>query len=93
MAQPLTYPIIVTEYHDEDGHYFVGTSPNIRGMVTQADTLAEMRVAAIDAIGTMLEGEPYPAPQDPSDWNLAANQRIVKVTIDMDAFLAGDYPY
>lgn len=29
----LNYPVILTEYTD-DGHYYVVTSPNIPGMVT-----------------------------------------------------------
>lgn len=29
----IVYPIIVSE-SDDDGHYFVATSPNIPGMVT-----------------------------------------------------------
>ena len=37
----LIYPVIISEYHD-DGHYYVATSPNIPGMVTQGDTFSDL---------------------------------------------------
>ena len=36
-----TYPVILTEYNDESGHYYVVTSPNIQGMVTDGETIPE----------------------------------------------------
>lgn len=42
MKKRLIYPIIVEEFNDEDGHFFVATSPNIPGMVTQGDTMADV---------------------------------------------------
>lgn len=62
----LIYPVIISEFND-DGHYFVVTSPNIKGMVTQGDTAEEAIYWAEDAIATMLDGTEYPEPQDPSD--------------------------
>ncbi|BAN75088.1 MULTISPECIES: type II toxin-antitoxin system HicB family antitoxin [Lacticaseibacillus] len=79
----LVYPTIFTEFNDEDGHYFTVTSPNIKGMVTEGTTREEAATEAVDAIATMLDGEPYPPVQDPSNWSLAANQSIVYITIDM----------
>lgn len=38
MKKKLMYPVIVSE-HNDDGHYYVVTSPNIKGMVTQGDTI------------------------------------------------------
>lgn len=87
MKTKLVYPIIATEYNDEDGHYFVATSPNIPGMVTQGDTLAELAYQAEDAIATMLDGEKYPEVEDASKWGLENNQHIVYITVDMAKWL------
>lgn len=87
MKNKLVYPIIATEYNDEDGHYFVATSPNIPGMVTQGDTLAELAYQAEDAIATMLDGEKYPEVEDASKWDLENNQHIVYITVDMAKWL------
>lgn len=81
------YPVIISEYND-DGHYFVATSPNIPGMVTQGDTLADTAYWAEDAIATMLDGMSlYPEPQDPSDWNLKNKERVVYIAVDMSKWL------
>lgn len=81
------YPVIISEYND-DGHYYVVTSPNIKGMVTQGDTLEDAVYWAEDAIGTMLDGEKsYPKVQDPSNWKLNKNDRLVYITVDMSKWL------
>ena len=82
----LIYPVIISEFND-DGHYFVVTSPNIKGMVTQGDTAEEAIYWAEDAIATMLDGTEYPEPQDPSDWKVKKNEGIVYVSVDMTAWL------
>jgi len=88
MQEPtLVYPVIFQENNDTDGHYFTVTSPNIPGMVTEGDTRANAAKEAIDAIATMIDGEPYPAPQDPASWPLKANESIVYVTVDMGRWL------
>lgn len=87
MEKRLVYPIIATECNDEDGHYFVGTSPNIKGMVTQGTSMADLAFQAEDAIATMLDGETYPEPQDPSAWELEDNQRVIYISVDMDKWL------
>lgn len=80
----LVYPVIVSEFND-DGHYFVATSPNIPGMVTQGDSLADVQLHARDAIETMLEDEHrYPEVVDTKDWTLKDNEQIVYVTVDFD---------
>lgn len=61
----LIYPVITSEFND-DGHYFVVTSSNIKEMVTQGGTAEE-------AIAIMLDGTEYPEPQDPSDWEVKDN--------------------
>lgn len=67
--QFLVYPTIFTENQDEDGHYFTVTSPNISSMVTEGDTRESAAIEAIDASATMLDGEVFPEPQDPSKWH------------------------
>ncbi|BAP84881.1 antitoxin HicB [Paucilactobacillus hokkaidonensis JCM 18461] len=89
MKDKLIYPIIVAEINDEDGHYFVATSPNIDGMVTQGDTMIDVVENSEDAIATMIEGDPYPQPQDPSIWKIKHNERLVYVTVDMKNWLSG----
>lgn len=83
MKKSLIYPIIATECNDEDGHYFVATSPNIPGMVTQGDTLEDLVFQAEDAIAVMIADEPYPTAQDPRHWPLKANETIIYIPVDM----------
>ena len=40
MKNKVLYPVIAKEYND-DGHYFVVTSPNVQGMIVEGDTLEE----------------------------------------------------
>ena len=61
-----TYPVILTEYNDEAGHYYVVTSPNIQGMVTDGATIPEALDNAKDALAAMLANEKErPEVQDP----------------------------
>ncbi|WP_390409480.1 type II toxin-antitoxin system HicB family antitoxin [Lacticaseibacillus jixiensis] len=83
----LTYPVIIHENNDEDGHYFTVFSPNIDGMVTQGDTRKEAEEQAVDAIATMLDGEPYPPVQDPAQWHLEPTESIAYITVDMARWL------
>ena len=83
----LIYPIISAEYNDEDGHYFVGSSPNIPGMVTQAESMVDLAGKAEDAIATMIEGTPYPKVQDPTKWNLQDNEHVIYISVDMDKWI------
>ena len=83
----LIYPVIISEYHD-DGHYYVATSPNIPGMVTQGDTFSDATYWAEDAIATMLDGQAsYPKVQEPRSWDLKSNDRLVYITVDLDKWL------
>lgn len=56
-------------------------------MVTEGTTRADAALMAVDAIATMLDGEVYPPAQDPSDWQLAANESIVYITVNMTEWL------
>lgn len=85
--EKLIYPVIVSEYND-DGHYYVVTSPNIKGLVTQGDTFNDAVFWAEDAIATMLDGQTsYPTPEDPSNWQLKSTDRLVYVEVDMKKWL------
>lgn len=81
LTKEMKYPVILTEYHDDGYYYYVVTSPNIPGMVTDGDTIAEALIHAEDAIATMLDGTDYPAVQDPKLWQLKANQFVAWVTL------------
>ncbi|AMV70378.1 Hypothetical protein ADU73_2052 (plasmid) [Pediococcus damnosus] len=80
--QILVYPTIFEKNTDDpSGYYYTVTSPNIDGMVTEGTMRAEAALMAVDAIATMLDGEVYPPAQDPSDWQLAANESIVTLPL------------
>ena len=84
----LSYPVILTEYNDESGHYYVVTSPNIQGLVADGETIAEALYEASDAIATILDGEEYPKEQDPKKWNLKQNQQTSWVNVNMTRWQA-----
>lgn len=84
----LSYPIILTEYNDESGHYFVVTSPNIQGLVADGENIAEAIENASDAIATVLDGEIYPKVQDPKRWELEDNQQTSWVNVNMTKWQA-----
>lgn len=79
----LTYPIILAEKNDDSGHYYVVSSPNIQGLVTDGNTITEALFNAKDAMATILEGEDYPEPQDPTQWKLQKNEQTSWVTVNM----------
>lgn len=84
----LSYPVILTEYNDESGHYYVVTSPNIQGLVADGETIAEALCEAADAIATILDGEEYPKIQDPKKWNLKQNQQTSWVNVNITRWQA-----
>lgn len=80
----LIYPVIVEHFNDEDGEYYVATSPNIKGLVTQGDTINELVANVQDAIGGWIDGKEYPKVEDPTKWKLSQNQQVMWVTVDMN---------
>ena len=80
----VTYPVIVETYDDEDGHYYVATSPNIKGMVAQGDTIYDLVEDVQDAIAGWIDGKKYPEVQDPSKWKLEPQQQVMWVTVNMN---------
>jgi hypothetical protein len=82
------YPVILTEYNDESGHYYVVTSPNIQGMVTDGETIPEALENAKDALATMLANDPErPEVQDPREWTLDKGQQTSWVSVNMTRWL------
>lgn len=86
----LVYPVIITECNDESGHYYGVSSPNIKGMVTDGNTIQEAVIHAEDAIATMIADTDYPEVQDPKDWKLEENERIMWISVNMTRWL-NDY--
>ena len=84
----LSYPVILTEYNDESGHYFVVTSPNIQGLVADGNSIAEALENASDAIATAIDDEEYPKVQDPKKWKLEDNQQTSWVNVNMTKWQA-----
>lgn len=83
-----TYPILLTEYTDETDHYYVVTSPNIQGMVTDGETMPEALNNAKDALATMLANiSTRPEVQDPQKWNLEPNQQISWISVNMPSWV------
>ena len=84
----ITYPVILTEYNDESGHYYVVTSPNIQGMVTDGETIPEALEHAKDAMATMLANDDSrPKVQDPRKWTLEKGQQTSWVSVNMTRWL------
>jgi predicted RNase H-like HicB family nuclease len=79
----VAYPIILTEYNDEAGHYYVVTSPNLQGLVTDGKSITEALSNAKDAIATLLDGLNYPKVQDPRRWELNKQQQTSWVTVNL----------
>lgn len=84
MKDIATYPMIVEHFNDEDGEYYVATSPNIKGLVTQGDSINELVTNVQDAIGGWIDGKEYPKVEDPTKWQLSQNQQVMWVTVDMN---------
>lgn len=83
-----TYPILLTEYNDESGNYYVVTSPNIKGMVTDGETIPEALENAKDALATILANEKErPEVQDPRTWHLEDGQQTSWVSVNMTRWL------
>lgn len=84
MKDKVKYPVIVEEFNDEDGHYYVAISPNIKGLVTDGDTITELVEHIKDAIAGWLSGNEHPIVQDSTKWALKEHQRIMWVNVDLN---------
>lgn len=87
MKKQVLYPVIAKEYNDEDGHYFVITSPNVQGMVVEGDTLEDaVEEAAIDIADWLEVKGKVEEAQDPSNWSLENDERLVYVPVNLSKF-------
>lgn len=86
MKSRVLYPVIAKEYND-DGHYYVVTSPDIQGMIVEGDTLEEAVEEASFDIADWFEvkGKVEKA-TDPSNWHLAQDEKLVYVPVDLTKF-------
>lgn len=89
MNNYVLYPVIAKEYNDEDGHYFVVTSPNVQGMVVEGNTLEDAIRDASDDIADWFEVKgKIEDVQDPSLWELEKDERIVYAPVNLSNFYA-----
>lgn len=86
MKNQVLYPVIAKEY-DDDGHYFVVTSPNVQGMVVEGDTLDETIEEASYDIADWFEvkGKIENAVA-PSDWYLEDDEKLAYVPVNLINF-------
>lgn len=84
-AQKISYPVI---FEPEDIGFSVYV-PDMRGCVTQGDTLEEALENAHDVIGMMLEDlspEEYPLASPPNEIKLEGKQFVMMVAFDKIAY-------
>jgi predicted RNase H-like HicB family nuclease len=87
MTNLTLYPVIAKEYNDEDGHYFVITSPNVQGMVVENTTLEEaIKDASEDIAGWFEAKGKIEKVQNPYTWNLEAGDKIIYVPVNLSNY-------
>lgn len=87
MKSNVLYPVIAKEYNDEDGRYYVITSPNVQGLVVEGDTLDKAVEEASEDIADWFEVKKEIAPvDDPAQWNLEKDERIVYVPVNLSNY-------
>jgi predicted RNase H-like HicB family nuclease len=83
-AKEIIYPVRLTEFDDESGHYFMADTPDLPGMLTEGATISEVTKYAHEALSVYLYGETnYPYPTNPEDWQLKANQSVIYVKTEV----------
>lgn len=87
----LVYPIILTPYEDHSGGY-VATAPDMPGLVTGGDTLAEALEMATDAASGWVLTELEDGRHEPHATNIADVKPdepggiVTLISLDMDAY-------
>ena len=79
MQNQVLYPAIAKEY-DDDGHYFVVTSPNVQGL-DEAIEEASYDIADWFEVKGKIED-----PVDHSDWHLGKDEKLVYVPVNLTNF-------
>lgn len=86
MRNKVLYPVIAKEYND-DGHYYIVTSPNIQGMIVEGDTLEEAIEEALYDIADWFEVKgKIDDVVDPSNWHIEKNEKLVYVPVSLTNF-------
>lgn len=86
MKNRVLYPVIAKEYND-DGHYYIVTSPNVQGMVVEGDTLEDAIEEASYDIADWFEVKgKIDDVVDSSDWNLDKDEKLVYVPVSLTNF-------
>ncbi|WP_367295648.1 hypothetical protein [Levilactobacillus yonginensis] len=83
MKKRTVYPIIATEYHNQEGHYYVATSPTLPDLKTRGASVELLTVAAKADIQQLLCHPVTTIDQDPKHWRLTANQRVFAITVTL----------
>lgn len=86
MKNQVLYPVIAKEYKD-GGHYYVVTSPNVQGMVVEGNTLGEaIKETSYDIADWFEVKGKIEKADDPSDWHLEKDEKIVYVPVNLTNF-------
>ena len=86
MKNRVLYPVIAKEYND-DGHYYIVTSPNVQGMVVEGDTLEDaIEEASYDMADWFEVKGKIDDVVDSSDWNLDKDEKLVYVPVSLTNF-------
>lgn len=86
MKNQVLYPVIAKEYDDE-GHYYVVTSPNVQGMAVEGDTLDEAIEEASYDIADWFEVKgKIEDIIEPSGWHLEKDEKLVYVPVNLINF-------
>ena len=86
MKNRVLYHVIAKEYND-DGHYYIVTSPNVQGMVVEGDTLEDAIEEASYDIADWFEVKgKIDDVVDSSDWNLDKDEKLVYVPVSLTNF-------
>lgn len=86
MKNKVLYPVIAKEYND-DGHYFVVTSPNVQGMIVEGDTLEEaIEEASFDIADWFEVKGKIERVADPLKWHLEKDEKLVYVPVNLTNF-------
>lgn len=86
MRNKVLYPVIAKEYND-DGHYYIVTSPNIQGMIVEGDTLEEAIEEASYDIADWFEVKgKIDDVVAPSNWHIEKNEKLVYVPVSLTNF-------
>lgn len=84
MKQETRYPAILKRYEENDQTYFVITSPNVQGMVVEANTKKEaIREAESDLLDWFKVKGEVAEVMDTSNWQLKDNEELIYLSVNL----------